>query len=99
MEMPQYTERIQIASAASGIWEVIATPERWSGGLPRNAPALADRTKPASRNNHVYRTQIKEDVAARVIPSEPPTPLEEAQNGDLLPPRARLRADPPHRRG
>jgi hypothetical protein len=32
MEMPQYTESIEIASYASRIREVIATPERWSEG-------------------------------------------------------------------
>jgi len=104
MEMPQYTESIEIGSAASRIWEMIARPERWSGGVPRDAPALPDYPKPDSRNNHIYLTRIKEDVAARAIRSQPPTLLEEARkertfSRRLLPPGAGRRARRPHRRG
>lgn len=64
---------------------MIARPERWSGGIPRDAPALPDYPKPDSRNNHIYLTRIKEDVAARAIRSQLPTLLEEARKEERSP--------------
>jgi len=63
-----------------------------------------DYPKPDSRSDRVYRTRIRDDVDVRVIHSEPPRLLEEAQRGkdvvaSSLPPRAGRRPHPPHRRG
>jgi hypothetical protein len=73
MEMPQYTESIEIGSAASRIWEMIARPERWSGGyfetrlrsrITRSPTrATTTSTSPGSR-----RTSLP----ARSAPSRPP---------------------------
>jgi hypothetical protein len=58
MEMPQYTESIEIGSTASRIWEGIATPERWSESYLETRLRSLDYPKPDSRNEHVYRTRI-----------------------------------------
>jgi hypothetical protein len=103
--MPQYTESVEIGSPAARVWEVLATPERWSEGYLETRLRSPDYPNPDSRNDHVYRTRIKEDVAARVIRSEPPRRLEEAKRGQdvllsrALPARAGRRAHPRHRGG
>ena len=96
--MPRTTETIEIAAPAARVFEVIATPERWSEGYLETRLRSPDYPNPDSRNDHVYRTRIKEDVAARVIRSEPPRRLEEAKRGQdvllsrALPARAGRRA-------
>jgi hypothetical protein len=75
------TESVEIGSAAARIWDVIATPERWSESYFETRLRSPDYPKPDSRNAHVYRTRIKADVAARVIHSHPPRLLEETQKG------------------
>lgn len=94
MEVPRHRESIEIGSSASRVWEVIATPERWSEGYVETRLRSPDYQNPDSRNDHVYRTRIKEDVAARVIRSEPPTLLEEAQKGRTFPRCLRYRLEP-----
>lgn len=79
--MPQHTESVEIGSPTAQVWEVLATPERWSEGYLETRLHSPDYPNTDSRNDHVFRTRIKEDVAARVIHSEPPRLLEEAQKG------------------
>jgi Polyketide cyclase / dehydrase and lipid transport len=92
--MPQYTDSVEIGSPAARVWEVLATPERWSEGYLETRLRSPDYPNPDSRNDHVYRTRIKEDVAARVIRSEPPRLLEEAQRGRTFSRRVRYRLGP-----
>jgi hypothetical protein len=53
-----------------------------------------DHPNPDSRNAHVYRTRVKEDVVALVIDSDPPRLLEEAQKGTTFSRRVRYRLEP-----
>jgi carbon monoxide dehydrogenase subunit G len=92
--MPQYTESVEIASPAAQVWEVLATPERWSEGYLETRSRSPDYPNTDSRNDHIYRTRIKENVAARVIHSDPPTLLEEAQKGRTFSRRVRYRLEP-----
>jgi carbon monoxide dehydrogenase subunit G len=92
--MPRYTESVEIASPAAQVWAVLATPERWSEGYLETRLRSPDYPGPDSRNDHVYRTRIKEDVAARVIHSDPPRLLEEAQKGRTFSRRVRHRLEP-----
>jgi carbon monoxide dehydrogenase subunit G len=92
--MPQYTESVEIGSPAAQVWEVLATPERWSEGYVETRLRSPDYPNSDSRNDHVYRTRINEDVAARVIHSDPPRLLEEAQKGRTFSRRVRYRLEP-----
>ena len=47
-----------------------------------------DYPNPDSRNDHVYRTRIREDVAARAVHSDPPRLFEQAQKGKTFSRRA-----------
>jgi carbon monoxide dehydrogenase subunit G len=93
LRMPQYTESVEIASPVAQVWEVLATPERWSEGYLETRSRSPDYPNIDSRNDHVYRTRIKEDVAARVIHSDPPRLLEEAQKGRTFSRRVRYRLE------
>jgi carbon monoxide dehydrogenase subunit G len=92
--MPQYTESVEIGSPAAQVWEVLATPERWSEGYVGTRLRSPDYPNSDSRNDHVYRTRINEDVSARVIHSDPPRLLEEAQKGRTFSRRVRYRLEP-----
>jgi hypothetical protein len=92
--MPQYTESTEIGSPPPRVWERLAEPERWSEGYLATRFRSPDYPKPDPRNDHVYRTRIREDVDVRVIHSEPPTLLEEAQRGRTFSRRVRYRLEP-----
>jgi carbon monoxide dehydrogenase subunit G len=92
--MPQYTESIEIGSPAAQVWEVLAAPERWSEGYLETRLRSPDYPNTDSRNNHVYRTRIKEDVAVGVIQSDPHRLIEEAQKGRTFSRRVRYRLEP-----
>ena len=87
--MPQYTQSVVIGSPAAQVWQVLATPERWSEGYLETCLRSPDYPNPDSPNDHVYPTRIREDVAARAIHSDPPGPLEEAQKGKTFSRRMR----------
>ena len=92
--MPRTTETIEIAAPAARVFEVIATPERWSEGYLETRLRSPHYPRPESRNDHVYRTRIRENVAARVISCEPPRLLGEAQRGRPFSRRVRYRLEP-----
>jgi hypothetical protein len=89
--MPQYTESVEIDSAAAQVWEGLATPESVSEGYLETRLRSPDYPNPDSRNDHVYRTRIREDVAARAIPLQPAKAARGGPEGqDVLPSRALL---------
>jgi hypothetical protein len=49
---------------------------------------------PDTRNDHLYRTRIKEEVEVRVTRSEAPTLLEETQHGKTFARRVRYSLSP-----
>jgi uncharacterized protein YndB with AHSA1/START domain len=79
--MRHFSETIEIASPPQEVWRAIATPERWFDGYLETRSRSGDYPGPDSRDDHVYRTRRKEQVAARVTRSEPPTVLEEDLEG------------------
>jgi hypothetical protein len=90
----ELTESIEIRSPATRVWEVLATPERWSEGYLETRSRSPDYPEPDTHNDHVYRTRIKEDVEARVIRAEAPNLLEEAQKGRTFSRHLRYRLEP-----
>jgi hypothetical protein len=79
--MPRTTDR----RPAARVFEVIATPERWSEGYLETRLRSPDYPRPESRNDRGYRTRIRENAAARVISCEPSRLLEEAQRNGPSP--------------
>jgi hypothetical protein len=79
--MPRFSESIDIARPPEDVWRTIGTPERWFEGYLESRTRSADYPGPDTRDDHLYRTRQKEEVAARVTRSEAPSVLEEDQEG------------------
>ena len=79
--MPQFSESIDIARPPEDVWRAIGTPERWFEGYLETRTRSADYPGPDTRDDHLYRTRRREEVDARVTRSEPPSVLEEDQEG------------------
>jgi uncharacterized protein YndB with AHSA1/START domain len=77
--MPQFTESIDIERPPEQVWRAISTPERWFEGYLESRSRSAEYPGPGSRDDHLYRTRMKEEVEARVTRSEAPRVLEEDQ--------------------
>lgn len=73
---------------------MLVLPERWSEGYLETRDRSPDYPAPDSRNDHLYHTQMREEVAARVISSQEPALLEEAQRGKTFSRRVRYRLEP-----
>ena len=79
--MPRFSESIEIARPPEDVWRVIGRPERWFEGYLDTRTRSADYPGPDTRDDHLYRTRRREEVDARVTRSEPPSVLEEDQEG------------------
>jgi uncharacterized protein YndB with AHSA1/START domain len=79
--MPHFSESIDIARPPEAVWRALATPERWFDGYLETRSRSPEYPGPQTRNEHLFRTRIKEEVMARVTRSEAPTVLEEEQEG------------------
>ena len=77
--MPQFSESIEIERPPEEVWSAISTPERWFEGYLETRSRSAEYPGPGTRDDHQFRTRMKEDVAARVTRSEAPSLLEEEQ--------------------
>jgi uncharacterized protein YndB with AHSA1/START domain len=82
--MPQFSESIDVERPPEDVWRAIGTPERWFEGYLETRSRSADYPGPDTRDDHLYRTRRKEAVDARVTRSEPPTLLEEDQEGQTF---------------
>ena len=92
--MPQFSESIDIALPPEQVWRAISTPERWFEGYLEIRSRSAEYPGPGSRDDHLYRTRMKEEVAARVTRSEAPRVLEEDQEGKSFSRHVRYSLDP-----
>lgn len=92
--MPQFSESIEISRPPDKVWELLGTPERWVEGYLETRSRSSEYPGPDTRNDHVYRTRMKEDVSARVVRSEAPSVLEEEQDGKTFSRRVRYSLDP-----
>jgi uncharacterized protein YndB with AHSA1/START domain len=92
--MPQFSESIEISRPPEKVWELLGRPERWVEGYVETRARSSEYPGPESRNDHIYRTRMKEDVSVRVVRSEPPTVLEEEQEGKTFSRRVRYTLSP-----
>ena len=76
------------------MWRLLGQPERWFEGYLETRSRSQGYPGPDTRNDHLYRTRIKEEVAVRVIRSEAPTLLEETQKGKTFARRVRYSLSP-----
>jgi uncharacterized protein YndB with AHSA1/START domain len=79
--MPHFSDSIEIARPPEDVWRTIATPERWFEGYLETRSRSADYPGPDTRDDHLYRTRVNEEVGAQVTRSEAPNVLEEDQEG------------------
>jgi uncharacterized protein YndB with AHSA1/START domain len=79
--MAHFTDSIEIERPPEEVWRAIGTPERWLDGYLETRMRSDDYPGPGSRDDHLFRTRLKEEVAARVTRSEAASVLEEDQDG------------------
>jgi uncharacterized protein YndB with AHSA1/START domain len=79
--MPHFSESIDIERPPEAVWRALATPERWFEGYLETRSRSPEYPGPETRDDHLFRTRMKEEVEARVTRSEAPTVLEEDQEG------------------
>jgi carbon monoxide dehydrogenase subunit G len=92
--MPQFTESIDIKRPPEDVWRAISTPERWFEGYLETRSRSTEYPAPDTRDDHLLRTRMKEEVAARVTRSEAPSVLEEDQEGKTFSRHVRYSLDP-----
>jgi uncharacterized protein YndB with AHSA1/START domain len=79
--MTQVSETVDIRRPPEEVWRLLGQPQRWFEGYLETRSRSQGYPGPDTRNDHLYRTRIKEEVAVRVIRSQAPTLLEETQEG------------------
>jgi uncharacterized protein YndB with AHSA1/START domain len=92
--MPQFGDSIEIGQPPERVWELLAQPERWVEGYVETRSRSAGYPAPDTRNDHVYRTRMREDVSVRVLRSDAPTALVEEQEGKTFTRRVRYTLTP-----
>jgi uncharacterized protein YndB with AHSA1/START domain len=70
--MPQFSESVDIRRPPEDVWRTISTPERWFEGYVETRSRSAEYPAPGTRDDHLFRTRMKEEVEARVTRSEAP---------------------------
>jgi uncharacterized protein YndB with AHSA1/START domain len=79
--MPHFSESIDIERPPEAVWRALATPERWFDGYLESRSRSPEYPGPETRDAHLFRTRVREEVESRVTRSEPPAVLEEDQEG------------------
>ena len=79
--MPRFTDSVEIARPPEVIWRLLAMPERWFEGYRETRSRSDGYPAAGTRNDHLYRTRANEEVRVTVTRSEPPSLLEEHQEG------------------
>jgi uncharacterized protein YndB with AHSA1/START domain len=92
--MPRHSESVEIARPAERVWPLLGEPERWVEGYLETRSRSPDYPGPNTRNDHVFRTRIKEHVSVRVVRSEPPVLLDESHRGKTFTRRLSYRLSP-----
>ena len=92
--MAQFSETVDIKRPPEEVWRVLGQPERWFEGYLETRSRSPEYPAPDARNDHLYRTRIKEEVEVRVTRSEAPTLLEETQKGRTFARRMRYSLSP-----
>jgi uncharacterized protein YndB with AHSA1/START domain len=92
--MAQFTETVDIKRPPEEVWRVLGQPERWFDGYVETRSRSPGYPAPDTRNDHVYRTRMREDVEVRVTRAEAPILLEETQQGKTFARRVRYSLSP-----
>lgn len=92
--MAQFSQSIDISRPPEDVWRTIARPERWFEGYLETRSRSPEYPGPGTTDEHLFRTRMKEEVAARVTHSEAPSVLEEDQEGKTFSRHIRYRLDP-----
>jgi hypothetical protein len=92
--MAQFSETVNIGRSPEDVWRVIGRPEHWFEGYLETRSRSPGYPAPDTRNDHLYRTRIQEEVEVRVTRAEAPTVLEETQQGKTFARRLRYRLSP-----
>jgi hypothetical protein len=92
--MPQFSESIEISRPPEKVWEVLGSSERWLEGYVETRSRSSEYPGPETRNDHIYRTRMKEEVSARVVRSQAASALEEEQEGKTFFRRVRYTLSP-----
>jgi hypothetical protein len=79
--MAHFSKSIDIEQPPEVVWRALATPERWFDGYLETRLRSAEYPGPETRDDHLFRTRMREEVEVRVTRSEAPTVLEEDQKG------------------
>jgi uncharacterized protein YndB with AHSA1/START domain len=90
----QFSETVAIKRPPEEVWKVVGQPERWFEGYLETRYRSPEYPAPETRNDHLYRTRMKEEVDVRVTRSEAPTLLEETQQGRTFVRRVRYSLSP-----
>ena len=92
--MAQFSETVVIKRPPEEVWKVLGQPERWFEGYLDTRSRSPEYPAPDTRNDHLYRTRIEEEVEVRVTRSEAPGLLEETQQGRTFARRVRYTLSP-----
>jgi uncharacterized protein YndB with AHSA1/START domain len=92
--MAQFSKTVDIKRPPEEVWRVLGQPERWFEGYLETSSRSPEYPGPDTRNDHLYRTRVREDVEVRVTRSEAPTLLEETQQGKTFARRLRYSLRP-----
>jgi uncharacterized protein YndB with AHSA1/START domain len=92
--MAQFSETVDINRPPEEVWRVLGEPERWFDGYLETRSRSPEYPASDTRNDHLYRTRMKEQVEVRVTRSEAPTLLEETQQGRTFARRVRYSLSP-----
>jgi uncharacterized protein YndB with AHSA1/START domain len=92
--MAQFSETADIDGPPEEVWRVLGQPEGWFEGYLETRARSPEYPAPNARNDHVYRTRIKEQVEVRVTRAEAPTLLEETHQGKTFARRVRYTLAP-----
>lgn len=92
--MAQFSETVDIKRPPEEVWRVLGQPERWFEGYLETRSRSPEYPAPDTRNDHLYRTRMREEVEVRVTRSEAPTLLEETQQGRTFARRVRYSLSP-----
>ena len=92
--MPHFSHTMEIRRPPDAVWRVLAQPEQWSEGYLETKKRSPDYPAPDSRNDHVYKTRMREDVTVKVSRSEAGSLLEETQEGRTFSRKVIYRLEP-----
>lgn len=92
--MAQFSETVDIKRPPEEVWRLLGEPERWFEGYVETRFRSPEYPASDTRNDHLYRTRMREEVEVRVTRSEAPTLLEETQQGRTFARRVRYSLRP-----